>query len=330
MQIRKVTFFILGKVLKMATLLFALSLISFWLLSHSPVDPVQAYIGADMMQVSPEQRERIAAYWGLDKSMPEQFWLWFTSVIKGDLGTSMIFRSPVSSVIAERFTASFALMAIAWLVSGFVGFSLGVVAAMKQRTWMDRVIKWYCLTLASTPTFWFGLLLLIVFSVWLGWFPVGLGVPAGTLAEDVTLFDRGWHLILPALTLSVVGVANVALHTRQKLVGVLESDFIHFAKARGEKGFSLFWRHGLRNVAMPAISLHFASLGGLFGGAVLAEQVFSYPGLGQATVQAGLQGDIPLLLGVVLFSAIFVFVGNLIADLLYHVIDPRMRNERMV
>ncbi|UOQ95636.1 ABC transporter permease [Halobacillus shinanisalinarum] len=314
----------------MTTLLFALSLISFWLISHSPIDPVQAYVGADMTRVSPEQREQIAAYWGLNKPMLEQFWIWLTSLLKGDLGTSLIYRSPVSSVIAERFMASVALMASAWLFSGIIGFSLGVLAAMKQRTWVDRLIKWYCLTLASTPTFWFGLLLLIVFSVWLGWFPIGLGTPAGTLSENVTLLDRIRHLILPALTLSVLGVANVALHTRQKLVGVLDSDYVYFAKAKGEKGFILFWRHGLRNVALPAISLHFASFGELFGGAVLAEQVFSYPGLGQATVQAGLQGDIPLLLGVVLFSAIFVFIGNVIADLLYNIIDPRMRKGETV
>ncbi|WP_255822168.1 ABC transporter permease [Halobacillus shinanisalinarum] len=330
MRTKSITLFIIGKVLRMTTLLFALSLISFWLISHSPIDPVQAYVGADMTRVSPEQREQIAAYWGLNKPMLEQFWIWLTSLLKGDLGTSLIYRSPVSSVIAERFMASVALMASAWLFSGIIGFSLGVLAAMKQRTWVDRLIKWYCLTLASTPTFWFGLLLLIVFSVWLGWFPIGLGTPAGTLSENVTLLDRIRHLILPALTLSVLGVANVALHTRQKLVGVLDSDYVYFAKAKGEKGFILFWRHGLRNVALPAISLHFASFGELFGGAVLAEQVFSYPGLGQATVQAGLQGDIPLLLGVVLFSAIFVFIGNVIADLLYNIIDPRMRKGETV
>ncbi len=109
-----------------------------------------------------------------------------------------------------------------------------------------------------------------------------MGVPAGVLAEDVTLADRIMHLILPAVTLSIVGVANIALHTRQKFIEVLSSEFILFAKARGEKGFTLLWRHGLRNISLPAITLHFAAFSELFGGAVLAEQVFSYPGLGQA------------------------------------------------
>lgn len=317
--------FFIGKFARLVTLLIAVAILSFTLVSHSPIDPVQSYIGADMARVSPEQREHIAAYWGLNEPKVQQFLKWGKAVVQGDLGTSLLYRSPVASVIGERFLASLALMGIAWVLSGIIGFILGIIAGMREGSWIDSVIKGYCFMLASIPGFWLGLLLLMFFSVWLGWFPVGLGTPAGVLAEDVTLFSKLRHLFLPALTLSVVGVANVALHTRQKLVEVLDSEFIRFAKAKGEHGFALLWHHGLRNISLPAISLHFASFGELFGGAVLAEQVFSYPGLGQAVVQAGLGGDVPLLLGIVLFSSLFVFVGNLIADLLYRVIDPRMR-----
>ncbi|OAH54539.1 ABC transporter permease [Domibacillus aminovorans] len=314
----------------MATLLVAICFISFLLIKNSPIDPIQAYIGADMLTVGPEQREKIAEYWGLDQPVMVQFFNWGSALLTGDLGTSMIYRRPVAEIISERFFNSFVLMITAWLLSGIIGFAMGVISAMKKDTWMDKFIKWYCYTLASTPTFWLGLLMLIVFAVWLGWFPIGLGVPAGVLAEDVTIADRINHLILPAITLSVVGVANVALHTRQKLIDVLASDYVLFARARGEYGFGLFWRHGLRNVAMPAITLQFAAFSELFGGAVLAEQVFSYPGLGQATVEAGLRGDVPLLLGLVICSALFVFIGNLIADLIYYVLDPRIREGRMI
>ena len=312
----------------MVTLLVAICFISFLLVKNSPIDPIQAYIGADMLKVGPEQREKIAEYWGLNEPVMVQFINWGSAVLTGDLGTSMIYRRPVIEVIGERFFNSLALMLSAWLLSGVVGFVMGVVAAMKKGTWIDRIIKWYCFTLASTPTFWMGLLVLMVFAVWLGWFPIGMGVPAGVLSEDVTLMDRIQHLILPVLTLSILGVANVALHTRQKLIDVMASDYVLFARARGEKGFVLFWRHGLRNVALPAITLQFAAFSELFGGAVLAEQVFSYPGLGQATVEAGLRGDVPLLLGLVIFSTIFVFVGNLLADLSYRVLDPRTREVR--
>lgn len=322
--------FFMFKGLRMASLLIAISFISFILMKNSPIDPVQAYIGADMLNVGPEQRERIAEYWGLNEPVLMQYANWASAVLQGDLGTSMIHRRPVSEIIGERFMSSLALMIVAWTLSGVMGFVLGVVAAMKQGTWIDRAIQWYCYTLASTPTFWMGLLVLIIFAVWLGWFPIGLGVPAGVLAEDVVFLDRVKHLVLPALTLSILGVANVALHTRQKLIEVLSSDYVLFAKARGEKGFSLFWRHGLRNIALPAVTLQFAAFSELFGGAILAEQVFSYPGLGKATIDAGLRGDVPLLLGIVLFSTIFVFAGNLIADLIYYFVDPRTRESRMI
>lgn len=312
----------------MATLLVAICFISFLLIKNSPIDPIQAYIGADMLKVGPEQREKIAEYWGLNQPILVQFYNWGSALLTGDMGTSMIYRQPVSEVISERFFYSIVLMLTAWILSGVIGFTMGVVAAMKKDSWMDRLIKWYCYMLASTPTFWMGLLVLIIFSVWLGWFPFGLGVPAGVLAEDVTISDRIKHLILPAITLSIVGVGNVALHTRQKLIDVLASEYVLFARARGERAIILFCRHGLRNIAIPAITLQFAGFSELFGGAVLAEQVFSYPGLGQATVEAGLRGDVPLLLGLVLFSTLFVFVGNLIADLIYRLLDPRMKEGR--
>ncbi|MEH6991419.1 ABC transporter permease [Neobacillus drentensis] len=324
----RIVSFIGRKITRLLSLLLAISVITFLLISHSPIDPIQAYIGADMMRVGPEQREEIAENWGLNEPPAEQFHRWGSSVLQGDLGTSMIYRRPVTEIIGEKFLNSLVLMIIAWVLSGLIGFSLGIAAAMKKDKWVDRIIKWYCYTLASTPTFWMGLLLLMIFAVWLDWLPIGMGVPAGVLAENVTLMDRITHLILPALTLSIVGVANIALHTRQKLIEVLSSEYILFAKARGERGFTLIWRHGIRNISLPAITLHFAAFSELFGGAVLAEQVFSYPGLGQATVEAGLRGDVPLLLGLVIFSSIFVFVGNLMADLISFIVDPRMKERR--
>ncbi|WP_085993472.1 ABC transporter permease [Oceanobacillus senegalensis] len=325
MNAKRISIYIVGKTFKLITLLIAVSILSFTLVSISPIDPVRSYIGADMTRVSPEQREEIAAYWGLNESAIVQFANWGKAVLQGDLGTSLLYRSPVVDVIAERFILSLALMGVAWIISGMIGFILGVLAGMKQGTWIDRMIKVYCYTLASTPAFWLGLVLLMVFSVWLGWFPVGLGTPAGVLAADVSFMDKLRHLFLPALTLSVIGVSNIALHTRQKLIDVWNSDYVRYAMSKGERGFRLIWKHGLRNISLPAISLHFASFGEIFGGAVLAEQVFSYPGLGQAVVQAGLGGDVPLLLGIVLFSTVFVYTGNVLADLLYKVIDPRIR-----
>ncbi|NLG05313.1 MAG: ABC transporter permease [Clostridia bacterium] len=322
---KRAFFFFIGKSIKLAVLLFAVSILSFVLVSNSPIDPVQSYIGADMTRVSLEQRENIAEYWGLHEPPVQQYLNWARNLLHGDMGTSLIYRSSVATVIAERFAASLALMSMAWILSGVFGFMLGVIAGMKEGTWIDKLIKGYCFTLASTPAFWLGLVLLMLFSVWLGWLPIGLSAPVGVLAEEVTVFDRLRHLVLPVITLSIVGVPSVALHTRQKLIDVLNSEYVRFARAKGERGFKLLWNHGLRNISLPAISVHFASFGELFGGAVLAEQVFSYPGLGQAVVQAGLGTDIPLLLGIVLCSTVFVFIGNLVADILYKAVDPRIR-----
>ncbi|AKB72559.1 ABC transporter permease [Methanosarcina mazei] len=321
----KIASFAGKKILRLVSLLAVVCFVSFMLIQYSPIDPVRAYIGE--MTVSEEHKAKLEEYWGVNTPPQEKFLNWAGNILKGDFGTSLIYRMPVADVIKERSVASFVLMATSWLFSGVLGFILGIVAGMNKGTWIDRAIKTYCYVLAATPTFWLALVLLMVFSVSLGWFPIGLSVPIGVTAENVTFFDRIQHLILPALTLSLLGVAQIAMFTREKLIEVLSSDYVLFAKARGEKGLDLVLRHGIRNVALPAITLQFLGFSELFGGAVLVEQVFSYPGIGQAAVAAGLRSDVPLLLGVVIFSAIFVFCGNLIADTIYEFVDPRIKQQ---
>jgi peptide/nickel transport system permease protein len=316
------------KLLRLILLMFTVSLLSFILLSLSPIDPVRAYIGADMLRVSPEQRNIIAERWGLNDPPATRYFLWLGQALSGNLGTSMIYNDAVIHVIGTRFVASVSLIAFAWIISGLLGFALGVAAGSHENSWADRVVRFYAYTLASTPAFWLGLLLLIIFAVTLKLTPVGGIAPPGLTPDDLPLWERLQYLILPALTLSITGVANIALHTRQKLIDVLNSDYALFARAQGETNAGLIRQHGLRNIALPAITLQFASFSELFGGTILVEQVFAYPGLGQATVEAGVRGDAPLLLGIVLFSAVFVFAGNTLADLVYNLVDPRIRISR--
>lgn len=311
--------------LHLLTLLVAVTVFSYTLVSLSPIDPVDAYIGAEMMVIGPEQRARIAARWGLDQPPLARFTAWARELAGGNFGTSLIFNRPVLEVIGERFLASLGLMITAWVLSGVLGYALGILAGARPGSLLDRALRLYAYTLASSPTFWLALILLMVFSVWLRWTPICCASPPGVLPDEVTLAQRLHHLVLPAITLSIVGVANMALHTRQKLIVVLESDFALFARAQGASTWDLICNHGLRNVALPAITLQGASLSELFGGAVLVEQVFTYPGLGEATVQAALRSDVPLLLGIVFFSAIFVVAGNTLADLTYRLVDPRIR-----
>jgi len=317
--------FILRKLFRLALLLIAVAIFSFVLISLSPIDPIDAYVGADMLQVSPEQREIIAQRWGLDQPMMTRFGLWLGQLASGNLGMSMIFNQPVSAVIGSRFQTSLQMLAIAWVLSGTLGLAMGVLAGARAGSWLDRIIRFYAYTLASSPTFWVALLLLIVFSVSLKVTPICCATPLGMLTKDVTFWQRLHHLILPAATLSIIGVANIALHTRQKLIEVLNSDYVLFARAQGETLTGIIRHHGLRNIILPALTLQFASLSELFGGSVLVEQVFSYPGLGKATVEAALRSDVPLLVGIVFFSALFVYTGNTIADLTYQIVDPRIR-----
>lgn len=313
-------------IVRFALLMLAVGLVVFALVSMSPIDPVQANVGqAAYVNMSEAKRAQLASYWGGDVPFWERFANWAGALLQGDMGTSLRFNAPVSVVIAHRAANSLALTGIAWLFSGALGFALGVAAGARRGGALDRVVRSYCFLLASTPTFWLGLLILMVFAVQLGWFPIGVSVPIGVSAADVTLADAVHHLVLPALTLSVTGAANIALHTREKVVDVLESDYVRFARARGESELSVIMHHGLRNVALPAVTLQCAFISEVFGGSVLVEQVFSYPGLGQAAVTAGLGGDVALLAGIALVSAALVFGGNLLANILYGVLDPRMR-----
>lgn len=311
------------KIVRFVILLLFVIILSFLLIDMSPINPVKAYISNVI--ISQDQIARLEAYWGVNEPITTKVINWLSNIAHGDMGTSLIFRVPVIDVIKERFMASLALMLSSWLLSGVLGFILGIVAGFKKDTIIDKAIKVYCYILQSAPTFWIALIILMVFSVYLGWFPTGLGVPIGTLSENVSFWDWLNRLILPMVTLSIVGVASIAMFTRDKLIEEMNSDYFLFAKARGERGWDLILRHGVRNVLLPAITLQFLGFSELFGGAVLVEQIFTYPGIGQAAVSAGLRSDVPLLLGIVIFSAIFVYCGNLIADVIYNFVDPRIR-----
>lgn len=223
------------------------------------------------------------------------------------MGISLLYRRPVAQVIGEKLANSFWIMAAAWILSGLIGFLMGIIAGAKKGKTADRIISSYALVTASTPAFWVALVLLVVFAVWLKLLPIGLSVPIGVEASAVTMKDRLIHGILPAAALSITGISNIALHTREKMAQVMESDYVLFARARGESEWSIIRRHGIRNILLPAMTLQFASVSEIFGGSVLVEQVFSYPGLGQAAVTAGLGGDVPLLMGITIISAAIVF-----------------------
>ena len=312
--------------LRIILLLFAVSILTFALVSASPIDPLQANVGqAALGSMSEEQKEKLRSYWGVDEPPVQRYLNWLNAFIKGDGGISLLYRQPVTKVIAVKLGNSLFLMGLAWVFSGLVGFLLGVLAGVFQGRLPDKIIKGYSRVIASTPSFWLALLLLIIFGVWMKILPIGLSVPVGVEVSGVTFLDRVRHAILPAVTLSITGISNITLHTREKMIDIMESDYILFAKARGEKTGSIIFHHGIRNVLFPAMTLQFASVSEIIGGSVLVEQVFSYPGLGQAAVAAGTGSDVPLLMGITLITAAIVFLGNFLANVLYGVVDPRIR-----
>lgn len=318
--------FIGKNLIRILLLTICISMVTFALMKASPIDPLQANVGqAALGTMSQEQREKLEEYWGVNTPPIRQYLSWAGDFVRGDMGISLLYRQPVTEVIAVKLSNSLFLMITAWIISGVLGFLLGVVSGMNQGKFVDKLIRGYCLVVSSTPAFWLALLLLMIFSVWLQLFPIGLSVPIGVEASGVTFLDRVYHAVLPALTLSITGVSNIALHTREKMIDVMQSDYVLFARMRGEKGWQLFRYYGFRNVLLPAVTLHFASISEIFGGSVLVEQVFSYPGLGQAAVAAGLGSDLPLLMAITIVSALIVFGGNLAANLLYGMIDPRIR-----
>lgn len=315
--------------LRVVVLLLAASLLTFVLMILSPIDPIQQYVLRSGNGASAEQREALAQYWGLGDPPVKRYLSWLGALMRGDLGTSLVFRVPVAHVIGQRFLNTFALMATAWLLAGVLGYCLGLLMGVRRGSILDRVLKRICLMLYSTPTFWLGMMLLMLFAVWLGWFPIGFSSPVGVVSADVTIGQRIHHLALPALTLSLMPAVVVALHTRQKVVDVMESEYVLFARARGSSTGVILRRHGIRNTLLPMVTLQFASFGELFGGSILAETVFSYPGLGSAIATAGLNSDLPLLLGITLFSTLFVMIGNATANLIYGFVDPRIREEHV-
>ena len=315
---------ICAETLRGLVLVCCVTVLAFVMITKAPIDPLVSYIGPNST-LPAETKEEIADYWGLRDPLPQRFATWAGHALHGDLGESITYQKPVKEVLWERAACSFPLLLSAWVLSGLLGFALGAACGTRPGGILDRITRGLCLTLKCAPTFWVGLLFLTVFAVELGWFPLGMAVPMGKLAADVTVWDRIHHLILPVLTLTVVNISEVVLYTRQKLVEIMDSDFILYARARGETTGQILVRHGLRNIALPAITVHFASFSELFGGMALAETVFSYPGIGSATTAAALNGDVPLLLGTVLFSTVFVFTGNVLANILYGVLDPRMR-----
>jgi peptide/nickel transport system permease protein len=289
----------------------------FALLHVTPGDPAVIIAGD---YATSDDIARIRAKLGLDQPFVTQVGIWLGRIVRGDLGTSIFSGLPVTTLIGQRTEATLALTALALLISVGVGVPLGVIAAWKKGSWVDRIVMVFAVSGFSMPVFWLGFLLVYVFAISLHWLPVQGYQP---MRDGFWPFLR--HLILPALTLSVIYMALIARMTRASMLGVLSEDYIRTAFAKGLAPRRVLLRHALKNASLPVVTIIGIGFALLIGGAVVTESVFALPGLGRLTVDAIIRRDYPVIQGVILIvSSAYVFV-NLVVDLLYVVLDPRIR-----
>ena len=290
-------------------ILFGISVVTFLLLYLLPADPARQIAGRS---ASAQTVENIRAQLGLDQPLLVQYGRYASGLLRGDLGRSYLQRAEVSELIASRLPASLILMAAGIVAELVIGLGMGIAAAVRRGRPADQALMVTAFVFVSAPQFVVGILLLYVFAVQLGWFPIG---GYGTI----------WHVVLPALTLGLIGAGWYGRIMRSSLIDVLAQDFVRTARAKGLARSRVLFRHALPNAILPIIAMVGIDIGIFMSGIVVVESVFGWPGVGQLTWQAIQRVDIPIIMGVTLVSAGFIVLGNLLADLVAPLIDPRIK-----
>ena len=299
----------LRRVVQMALILLGVAAITFVLLYALPADPARMIAGrsATAQTVANIRREL-----GLDQSLPVQFWTYLSNLLQGNLGRSYAQKTEVATLIMARLPATLTLMFSGIVVEVVLGLTLGTIAAVRRGGFVDRLVMMASFVGVSAPQFVVALLLLYVFAATLGWFPMS---GYGTFS----------HVVLPAATLGVLGAGWYARMVRSAMIDVLNQDYVRTARAKGLSSRRITFRHALPNAVLPVIAMIGIDIGQFMGGVVVVEAVYGWPGIGQLAWQAIQQVDIPIIMGVTLTSALAIILGNLVADLIAPVIDPRIR-----
>jgi len=316
-----VALFLLRRLLLVGPVLLGVSLVVFAVLHISPGDPAEIMLGP---QATHEDITRLRTELGLDEPLPVQYARWMGRVLQGDLGRSLWMKRPVLGEVLRRFQATVILAASALLLSTLGGIALGVLSAARRNSLLDRLSALASLFGASMPSFWLGIVLMVIFALWLGWLPAsGMFAPYGGGGVG----DLLSHLVLPTVTLAAASLTIIARLTRSTMLDVLGQDFVRTARAKGVRESFVVVRHALRNALIPTVTVVGVQAGYLLGGAVLTETVFAWPGVGTLMVQGILARDFPLVQGCVLVIALGFVLVNLAVDVLYATLDPRIRRE---
>ncbi|MDE3838216.1 diguanylate cyclase [Bacillus methanolicus] len=311
--------YILRRTLTAIPLLLGITVISFAIIQMAPGDPASLLMDPN---ISAADKEKFIEKYGLNDPIHVQYLKWLGNMVQGDFGTSLIRKgTPVIELIMNRLPNTLLLMVVSSLIALLISIPFGIISATKRYSKLD-----YSLTVASflglaTPNFWLGLILIMVFAVHLKWFPTG-GV--ATLNAPFSIWDRIHHLIMPAFVLASADMASLARYTRSSMIEVINQDYIRTARAKGFSERKVIYKHGLKNGLISIITIFGLMIPGFIGGAVVVEQVFGWPGLGKLFFDSAFQRDYPVVMALTVISAVFVVIGNLIADILYAIFDPRI------
>lgn len=319
--------FILRRLVQAAVVMLAVAFIAFTLFQYVG-DPVTNLLGQD---ATPAQREQLRSDLGLDQPFPVQFARFVGHALQGEFGLSLRQGQKVSTLLMERFPATFELAFVAALLALLLGVPMGVYAALKRGTVMSQILMTVSLLGVSLPTFLIGILLILVFAVQLQWLPsFGRGevVRLGPWSTGLATLDGWKHLILPAITLAVFQLTLILRLVRAEMLEILRTDFIRFARARGLPDRLVYFGHALKNTLVPVITITGLQLGSLIAFSIITEQVFQWPGMGMLFIQAVMFADVPVMAAYLCLIALVFVAINLVVDLLYFAVDPRLRTER--
>lgn len=317
--------YIIRRVLISICVLFGVSFLIYGILRGMPGDFVEQMTSGNPT-ITAEQKELLRESYGLNGSVIEGYIGWIKNAVKGDFGTSFLYAKPVTEVISSRMWTSFSLASIAFVIQLCIAIPLGILAATKQYTKIDYAIVFLALAGISLPSFFFAAILQRVFAMGLGWLPLSGMV---TARENFTGFrltlDIGYHFILPIAVFVITGIGSWLRYVRTNMLEVLNADYIRTARAKGLAERKVIGKHGFRNTLIPIVTFIGGSIPSLFAGAIITEGIFSIPGLGKAALDAVGNKDLPFLMGYLMFMAVLTLIGTLISDILYAVVDPRIR-----
>ena len=307
------------RLIQAAILLLLVSMLGFAILHLAPGGPLSQF--ALSSQMSQEDLDRIAHQLGLDRPLPVQYLDWLWRMLSGDWGTSFRDGEPVLKIIGSHLGATFELMATATLIAIILGCWIGILGAIRRYSLFDTLATVGAMIALSIPTFWFGLVAIYIFSVELGWLPAGNRHTVG----DGSFLDLLHHLIAPAIVLALVETAIWARFMRSSMLDVISQDYIRTAQAKGLPAWRVLSVHALRNALLPMITVAGLQFPTLLGGALVAETVFTWPGMGRLFLDSIGYRDYPVVMGILMFSAVMVLIGSFLADMLYAAVDPRIR-----